>query len=83
MEACRPGLPSRRRLAPVVLYKLSERYFVLYGNHRVSEARYQGVQWIEAEVTQLYVGTPAVPSSPVGTGQQASGTEKITQPAVA
>jgi hypothetical protein len=41
-------------LPPVELYKLGNRYFVLDGNHRVSVARYQGVQWIEAEVTRFY-----------------------------
>jgi hypothetical protein len=51
-------------LPPIVLYKLDGRYFVLDGNHRVSVARYQGVQWIEAEVTQLYVGTPALLPNP-------------------
>lgn len=41
-------------LPPVRLYKLGEAYFVEDGNHRVSVARYQGVEWIEAEVTEFY-----------------------------
>jgi hypothetical protein len=43
-------------LPPVELYKIGEGYYVLDGNHRISVARFQGVRWIEAEVTQLYVG---------------------------
>jgi hypothetical protein len=41
-------------LQPVRLYKLGELYFVEDGNHRVSVARYQGVEWIEAYVTEFY-----------------------------
>ena len=41
-------------LPPVRLYNLGDAYFVEDGNHRVSVARYQGVVWIEAEVTQLH-----------------------------
>jgi hypothetical protein len=41
-------------LPPVRLYKLGDAYFVEDGNHRVSVASYQGVEWIEAEVTQLH-----------------------------
>ena len=40
-------------LPPVSLYKLGERYFVEDGNHRVSVARYHGVEMIEAEITQI------------------------------
>ena len=40
-------------LPPVSLYKLGERYFVEDGNHRVSVARYHGVEMIEAEITQF------------------------------
>jgi hypothetical protein len=40
-------------LPPVELYKVGEAYFVEDGNHRVSVARYQGVQWIDAEVVEL------------------------------
>ena len=40
-------------LPPVELYKVGEAYFVEDGNHRVSVARYQGVEWIEAEVVEL------------------------------
>jgi hypothetical protein len=40
-------------LPPVRLYKIGSCYFVEDGNHRVSVARYQGVEWIDAEVTEL------------------------------
>ena len=42
-----------KELPPVVLYKVGEAYFVEDGNHRVSVARYQGVDWIDAEVVEL------------------------------
>ena len=44
-------------LPPVSLYKIGDQYFVEDGNHRVSVARYQGVEMIDAEVTELL--TPA------------------------
>ena len=40
-------------LPPVSLYKLAGSYFVLDGHHRVSVARYHGVEWIDAEVTEF------------------------------
>jgi hypothetical protein len=46
-------------LPPVMLYKVGEAYFVEDGNHRVSVARYQGVEWIEAEVVELRSPIPA------------------------
>ena len=45
-------------LPPVSLYKIGDSYFVLDGNHRVSVARYQGVETIDAEVTEFYVRLP-------------------------
>ena len=39
-----------QELPLVVLYKVGDAYLVEDGNHRVSVARYQGVQWIDAEV---------------------------------
>jgi len=41
-------------LPPVRLYKMGDSYFVEDGNHRVSVARYQGVETIEAEVTEFF-----------------------------
>lgn len=40
-------------LQPVVLNKVGDHYFVLDGNHRVSVARYHGVEMIDAEVTEF------------------------------
>ena len=40
-------------LPPVSLYKIGEKYFVVNGNHRVSVARYQGVESIDAEVIEI------------------------------
>jgi len=40
-------------LPPVSLYKIGGVYFVHDGNHRVSVARYHGVEWIDAEVTEF------------------------------
>jgi hypothetical protein len=41
-------------LPAVRLYKFGDSYFVEDGNHRVSVARYQGVETIEAEVTEFF-----------------------------
>ncbi len=40
-------------LPPVSLYKIGEKYFVLDGNLRVSVARYQGTEMIDAEVIEI------------------------------
>jgi hypothetical protein len=40
-------------LPPVSLYKVGSFYFVLDGHHRVSVARYHGVEWIDAHVTEF------------------------------
>jgi hypothetical protein len=41
-------------LPAVRLYKVGDSYFVEDGNHRVSVARYQGLEAIEAEVTEFF-----------------------------
>ena len=41
-------------LPAVRLYKVGNSYFVEDGNHRVSVARYQGLQTIEADVTEFF-----------------------------
>ena len=56
-----------RDLPPVALFKVGESYFVEDGNHRVSVARYQGVEWIDAEVTVLHGGVSAAPIQRYGT----------------
>ena len=70
-------------LPPVELYEIGDRYFVVDGNHRISVARYQGVEWVEAEVTRLYAGTPSAPSSLTGTDQRARGPEEVSLPIAA
>jgi hypothetical protein len=41
-------------LPAIRLYKMGDSYFVEDGNHRVSVARYQGVETIEADVTEFF-----------------------------
>lgn len=45
-------------LPPVSLYKIGDAYFVRDGNHRVSVARQQGVEMIDAEVVELRSRVP-------------------------
>jgi hypothetical protein len=45
-------------LPPVNLYKIGDAYFVQDGNHRVSVARQQGVEMIDAEVIELRTRVP-------------------------
>ncbi len=45
-------------LPPVSLYKIGDTYFVRDGNHRVSVARQQGVEMIDAEVVELRSRVP-------------------------
>jgi hypothetical protein len=40
-------------LPAVSLYRVGDSYFVLDGHHRISVARYHGVQWIDAEVMEF------------------------------
>lgn len=48
-------------LPPVLLYQVGEVYFVVDGNHRVSVAREQGQQFIDAEVRECQVKVPVTP----------------------
>jgi hypothetical protein len=48
-------------LPPVELYKIGDIYFVRDGNHRVSAAREQGQEFIDAYVTELIVDVPLDP----------------------
>jgi hypothetical protein len=41
-------------LPAIRLYKVGNSYFVEDGNHRVSVARYQGVETIEADVIEFF-----------------------------
>jgi hypothetical protein len=44
----------------VNLYEAGGIHFVLDGHHRVSLARYHGVEWIDAYVTEFHVRPPKV-----------------------
>ena len=55
-------------LPPVSLYKIGDAYFVQDGNNRVSVARYQGVEMIDAEVVELRAREPAVSASTTRSG---------------
>lgn len=46
-------MQKSEELPPVSLYKIGDAYFVNDGNHRVSVARQQGVEMIDAEVIEL------------------------------
>lgn len=48
-------------LPPVLLYKVGEVYFVIDGNHRVSVARDQGQDFIDAEVREVRAKVPVTP----------------------
>ena len=49
-------------LPPVELYKIGDVYFVRDGNHRVSAARNQGQEFIDAIVTELITDVPLDPT---------------------
>ncbi len=48
-------------LPPVVLYKVGQVYFVVDGHHRVSVARGQGQEFIEAEIRECYTKVNITP----------------------
>lgn len=48
-------------LPPISVYKLGSCYFVRDGNHRVSVAKAQGVEFIDAEVVELDAEIPLEP----------------------
>jgi hypothetical protein len=50
------ALRQSEELPAISLYKVGGSYFVLDGHHRISVARYHGVEWIEAEVTEARAG---------------------------
>jgi hypothetical protein len=45
-------------LPPVSLYEVGNLYFVLDGNHRIGVARFQEVEFVDAEVTEFRVSAP-------------------------
>ena len=71
-RAFRSGLD----LPPVSLYKIRGVYFVHDGNNRVSVARYHGVEWIDAEVTEFrpwsVAGAGPSPEPPIASSAPAT-----------
>lgn len=53
--------PLGEGLQPIEVYKVSEVYFVLDGNHRVSIARQEGWKTIEAHVIEIKSDVPLTP----------------------
>src|SRR5512138_2256730 len=53
--------PVGEGLKPIEVYKVSEVYFVMDGNHRVSIARQEGVKTIEAHVIEIQTSIPLTP----------------------
>ena len=51
-------ISTRRGLAPIVVYKVSDIYFVVDGNHRVSVYRARGAKTIEAYVIEYTTSVP-------------------------
>lgn len=50
-----PGMP------PIEVYKVGKAYFVLDGNHRVSIARQEGFEFIQAHVIEIGTDIPVTP----------------------
>ncbi|OGO35227.1 MAG: hypothetical protein A2W35_11020 [Chloroflexi bacterium RBG_16_57_11] len=48
-------------LPPIEVYQIGNTYFVQDGNHRVSVARREGAQYIQAYVTEVYTRAPLNP----------------------
>jgi hypothetical protein len=59
-------------LPRVSLYKMGDVYFVNDGNHRVSVARYHGIESIDAEVV-TFRSPPVTPTEIIGTMPNCSG----------
>jgi nucleotide-binding universal stress UspA family protein len=53
--------PSGMGLPPIDVYKVGEAYFVLDGNHRVSVARQEGFEFIQAHVIEVKTDVPLTP----------------------
>jgi nucleotide-binding universal stress UspA family protein len=53
--------PRGAGLPPIEVYKVGEVYFVLDGNHRVSVARQEGFEFIEAHVIEVRTDIPITP----------------------
>jgi nucleotide-binding universal stress UspA family protein len=53
--------PAAAGLPPIEVYKVSEVYFVIDGNHRVSIARQEGWKSMEAHVIEIQTDIPLTP----------------------
>jgi len=53
--------PVGTGMEPIEVYKVGEVYFVLDGNHRVSIARQEGFEFIEAHVIEVRTEVPITP----------------------
>jgi hypothetical protein len=51
---------------PIVVYELDGRYFVVDGHHRVAIAKQRGIEWIDAEITQLRSRWKLPPDADIG-----------------
>jgi hypothetical protein len=50
---------------PIVVYEIDGRYFVVDGHHRVAIARQRGVEFIDAEITQLRSSSELPPDADI------------------
>lgn len=53
--------PDGQEIPPIEVYQVGEVYFVLDGNHRVSIARREGIEFIEARVIEIHSPVPLTP----------------------
>jgi len=53
--------PVGTGLEPIEVYKVGDAYFVLDGNHRVSIARQEGFEFIEAHIIEIKTAIPVTP----------------------
>lgn len=53
--------PVGEGMPPIEVYKVGDAYFVLDGNHRVSIARQEGFEFIEAHVIEIGTEIPVTP----------------------
>jgi nucleotide-binding universal stress UspA family protein len=52
---------SKLDLLPIEVYQVGEVYFVLDGNHRVSIAQQEGIEYLDAYVTEMHTPVPLTP----------------------
>ena len=59
------AMNEMRNLPPIDVYQIGEVYFVRDGNHRVSVAKANGLEFIEARVTEIPAVVPLTPETDV------------------